>query len=30
MNNGTRQHGLTFDDFKHLVLTQKSDQQPDP
>lgn len=30
MNNGTRQHGLTFDDFKHIALTQSSYQHPDP
>lgn len=30
MNNGTRQHGLTFDDFKHTALTQSSYQHPDP
>lgn len=29
MNNGTRQHGLTFDDFKHLALIQNSHQHPD-
>lgn len=30
MNNGTRQHGLTFDNFKYLALIQNSHQHSDP